>query len=129
MQDVSFFAPGLKVLFTPIFLGSTVDCPPNQKLIVTAGVLMSAMEKVRNMQFPAARIVGMKGREYRRRSISQMTGNEQVRVEMQTFLQALASYVDHAAHDPGLTFEEHHVSLMTPSRSSSTTQHRILRRH
>lgn len=58
-----------------------------------------------------------------------MTGNEQVRVEMQTFLQALASYVDHAAHDPGLTFEEHHVSLMTPSRSSSTTQHRILRRH
>lgn len=58
-----------------------------------------------------------------------MTGNEQVRVEMQTFLQALVSYVDRATHDPGITFEQHHVSLMTPLRSFSTTQRRILRRH
>lgn len=59
-----------------------------------------------------------------------MTGNEQVQVEMQTFLQALASYVDRAAHDPGLTFEQLHVSLMAPARiGSSTSQRRILRRH
>lgn len=59
-----------------------------------------------------------------------MSGNDQVRVEMQTFLQALASYVDRAAHDPELTFEEFHVSLMAPARNTpSTTQRRILRRH
>lgn len=59
-----------------------------------------------------------------------MSGNDQVRVEIHTFLQALASYVDRAAHDPGLTFEELHVSLMAPARTVSiTSQRRILRRH
>lgn len=58
-----------------------------------------------------------------------MSGNDQVRVEMQTFLQALASYVDRAADDPELTFEEHHVSLMAPARTAPTAQRRILRRH
>jgi len=49
-----------------------------------------------------------------------MSGNEQVRVEMQTFLQALASYPDRVASDPEVTFEEHHVSLMAPvSRTAS----------
>ncbi len=47
-----------------------------------------------------------------------MTGNEEVRVEIQTFLQALASYADRVAHDPRVTFEEHHVSLMMPSRAT-----------
>ena len=59
-----------------------------------------------------------------------MSGNDQVRVEMQAFLQALASYIDRVAHDPGLTFEELHLSLMAPAREApSTSQRRILRRH
>ena len=59
-----------------------------------------------------------------------MSGNDQVRVEMQTFLQALASYVDRAAHDPELTFEDFHVSLMAPAgQAPSSTHRRILRRH
>ena len=44
-----------------------------------------------------------------------MSGNEQVRAEMQTFLLALTSYADRVAHDPKVTFEEHHVSLMQPA--------------
>ena len=96
---------------------------------MSTGVLMSAMGKVRNVRVPATRIVEMKGRQYHLRSAVHMSGNEQVRVEMQTFLQALASYVDRAAHDPGLTFEEFHVSLMTPARISSSSRRRILRRH
>ena len=41
-----------------------------------------------------------------------MSGNEQVRAEMQTFLLALTSYADRVARDPKVTFEEHRVSLM-----------------
>ena len=41
-----------------------------------------------------------------------MSGNEQVRAEIQTFLQALTSYADRVARDPKVTFEEHRVSLM-----------------
>ena len=49
-----------------------------------------------------------------------MSGNEQVLVEMQTFLLAIASYADRVASDPKVTFEEHHVSLMGPvSRAAS----------
>ena len=48
-----------------------------------------------------------------------MSGNEQVLVEMQTFLLALASYADRAAADPNVTFEEHHVSLMGPVSSAA----------
>ena len=60
-----------------------------------------------------------------------MSGNEQVRVEMQTFLQALASYAERVAHDPRITFEEHHDSLMIPARrmSSKTSSTRTLHRH
>ena len=43
-----------------------------------------------------------------------MSGNDQVLVEMQTFLLALASYADRVANDPKVTFEEHRVSLMGP---------------
>jgi hypothetical protein len=43
-----------------------------------------------------------------------MSGNEQVRAEMQSFLLALASYADRVARDPKVTFEQHHVSLMEP---------------
>lgn len=60
-----------------------------------------------------------------------MNGNERVRVEMQTFLQALASYAERAARDPRITFEEHHVSLMIPVRNVSrkTSPRRTPHRH
>ena len=48
-----------------------------------------------------------------------MSGNDQVLVEMQTFLLALASYADRVASDPKVTFQEHHVSLMGPSRTAT----------
>jgi hypothetical protein len=49
-----------------------------------------------------------------------MSGNEQVLVEIEAFLLALASYADRVASDPKVTFEEHHVSLMGPvSRGAS----------
>jgi hypothetical protein len=41
-----------------------------------------------------------------------VSGNEQVRVEIQTFLAALNSYPERFAVNPGITFEEHCTSLM-----------------
>ena len=41
-----------------------------------------------------------------------MSGNEQVRVEIQTFLLALDSYPARFASNPNITFEEHCVSLL-----------------
>jgi hypothetical protein len=49
-----------------------------------------------------------------------MSRNECVRAEIQTFLQAIASYADRVAHDPGITFEEHHGSLMGPARTPAS---------
>jgi hypothetical protein len=51
-----------------------------------------------------------------------MSGNEQVLVEIQTFLVALASYADRVASDPKVTFEEHHVSLMGPISRDDASQ-------
>ncbi len=65
-------------------------------------------------------------------SMGYPVGNERVRVEMQTFMQALASYADRVASDPEITFEEHHGSLMIPARSTSSSpirRRRNLRRH
>ena len=47
-----------------------------------------------------------------------MSDNAQVRVEIETFLQALASYADHVAKEPKAPFEEYHVSLMAPVAGS-----------
>ena len=47
-----------------------------------------------------------------------MSDNAHVRVEIETFLQALASYADHVAKEPRTTFEEYHVSLMAPATGS-----------
>jgi hypothetical protein len=58
-----------------------------------------------------------------------MSGNEQVLVEMQTFLQALASYPGRVAADPKVTFEEHHVSLMVPTYTGSVPAARNPRSH
>lgn len=41
-----------------------------------------------------------------------MSGNEQVHVEIQTFLLALDSYPARVAANPNITFEEHCVSLL-----------------
>ena len=49
-----------------------------------------------------------------------MSGNEQVRIEMQTFLQALASYPDHFAVNPQITFEQYHSSLTCAPADSYT---------
>jgi len=56
----------------------------------------------------------MKGIEDQRRR-GWVSDNAKVRVEMETFLQALASYADHVAKDPKATFEQYHVSLMAPA--------------
>lgn len=44
--------------------------------------------------------------------------NEQVRVEIQSFLLALDSYPDRFSADPDITFEEHRSSLVTTSKTS-----------
>jgi hypothetical protein len=36
-----------------------------------------------------------------------LSGNEQVRIEIQRFMQALHSYPDRVARNPRITFEEH----------------------
>lgn len=50
-----------------------------------------------------------------------MSGNELVRLEIETFLLALASYADRFATDPQITFEEYRSSLAAavPSAASS----------
>ncbi len=40
-----------------------------------------------------------------------LSGNEQVRREIQSFLHALKSYPDRFAKEPHITFEEHHGGL------------------
>lgn len=60
----------------------------------------------------------MKAREPHRQSESRMSGNEQVRAEIEVFLQALSSYPARFAADPQITFEEHRASLMLPSRTT-----------
>jgi hypothetical protein len=41
-----------------------------------------------------------------------LSGNEQVRREIQSFLRALHSYPKRFARNPDITFEEHHSSLL-----------------
>ena len=49
---------------------------------------------------------------------NQVSGNEQVRSEMQTFLQALHSYPERFAPDPEISFEEYWVSLAQTAKST-----------
>ena len=42
----------------------------------------------------------------------QMSSNEKVRVEIQTFLQALNSYPERFKRNPRITFEEHRSGLV-----------------
>lgn len=61
----------------------------------------------------------MKETEAERTRGDRMSGNEQVRAEIETFLIALASYADRVASDPKVTFEQHHVSLMRPASDTA----------
>lgn len=60
----------------------------------------------------------MKGTVSRVQTIEgEMSADEQVRTEIQSFLRALDSYPDRFARDPEVTFEEHRNSLVqTTSR-------------
>ena len=49
-----------------------------------------------------------------------MSGNEQVLVEIETFLLALVSYADRVASEPKVSFEEHRASLMGPLSSAGS---------
>jgi len=53
-----------------------------------------------------------------------MSGNEQVRAEIEIFLQALDSYPARFAANPQITFEEHRASLMLPSRTTPASGQR-----
>jgi hypothetical protein len=44
-----------------------------------------------------------------------MSGDELVRVEMESFLQALESYPERFASNPHITFEQHRSSLVSPA--------------
>ncbi len=51
-----------------------------------------------------------------------MSGNQQVRNEIQIFLQALHSYPDRFARNPGITFDEYCRSLTPAAKTDSTRQ-------
>jgi hypothetical protein len=61
----------------------------------------------------------MKGIEAERRS-RRLSDNAKVRVEIETFLKALASYADHVAKEPKATFEQYHGSLMEPASGAGS---------
>jgi hypothetical protein len=46
-----------------------------------------------------------------------VTGNDQVRIEIQSFLQALRSYPKRFARNPRLSFEEHCSGLVQTAKS------------
>ena len=48
---------------------------------------------------------------------SPVTGNDQVRIEIQSFLQALRSYPERFARNPRLTFEEHCSGLAQTAKA------------
>ena len=48
---------------------------------------------------------------------SQLSDNEQVRREIQSFLQALDSYPERFANNPGITFEQHCTGLVATAKA------------
>jgi hypothetical protein len=53
---------------------------------------------------------------YERPPQSSLSADEQVRLEIQIFLQALKSYPDRAAKQPKITFQEHLYALVSPGQ-------------
>lgn len=66
----------------------------------------------------------MKDSESHRYSEKRMPDNDQVRVEIEIFLQALDSYPARFAANPKVTFEQHQASLMPPGRAAPATGQR-----
>jgi hypothetical protein len=61
---------------------------------------------------------GMKAKvPYERPSRSSLSADEQVRWEIQNFLEALKSYPDRAAKEPDVTFEQHLYALVSPRQA------------
>lgn len=58
-------------------------------------------------------------RRQERAAASRLSGNEEVRREMQSFLRALHSYPERFAKDPGISFEEHCSELVTRNKIDS----------
>jgi hypothetical protein len=55
----------------------------------------------------------MRGKDLQLRAAERhMSANEQVRIEIQSFLLALDSYPERFAQSPGISFEEHRSSLV-----------------
>jgi hypothetical protein len=54
------------------------------------------------------------------RGDNQVSSNEQVRVEIRTFLQALSSYPESFSKHPGITFEKYCSSLVPPARNDAS---------
>ena len=54
---------------------------------------------------------------YERPSWSSLSADEQVRWEIQNFLEALKSYPDRAAKEPDVTFEQHLYALVSPRQA------------
>ena len=48
---------------------------------------------------------------------NQLSGNEQVRMEMQIFLHALNSYPERCARNPSITFEEYCGGLVESAKN------------
>jgi hypothetical protein len=48
-----------------------------------------------------------------------VSGNEEACLEMQSFLEALHSYPERFARNPGVSFEQHHSGLMPVERNGS----------
>lgn len=63
----------------------------------------------------------MKVSEPHRQSESDMSGNDQVRIEIEIFLQALNSYPARFAANPQMTFDEYRTSLMPLSRAAAAS--------
>ena len=54
---------------------------------------------------------------YERPLQSSISADEQVRLEIQSFLAALKSYPDRAAKEPDVTFEQHLYALVSPRQA------------
>jgi hypothetical protein len=53
------------------------------------------------------------------RGSERVSSNEEARVEMQSFLEALNSYPERFARNPGVSFAQHHSSLIPVERNGS----------
>jgi hypothetical protein len=60
----------------------------------------------------------MKAKATQPQRVNRDADNEIVRLEMRAFLEALGSYPERFAANPGLTFEEHRATLTAQARAA-----------